>query len=338
VIAGADSWEIFAQRFGSPVFNFVTETQYVSPLGRIGFEAMWSNCLARTMVDDDVLSQWPPVEQVYDLSGGWPFFGKLIGDRLVRMPPLMAIEEGQTLESFAPHFRVIWNRLEPNEQRVLLGETRIRGGDLLQRGLLTDDLRPRGTLWARFIANQAVSEPRLEAMAPSFSEPKLLIDLETVHLVAEAESTVLEFKSSARWNLKAGRVDKEVELGVLKTVAAFLNTRGGTLLIGVGDDHTIRGIEFDIKSVRRRDLDGLENWLGGYLLGHLGPVVQPYVRIRFDTVRDQTVCRIDVQPSPQPIFATNDSDADFYVRVQNTTRLLNTADVLDDIRHHANFR
>jgi len=52
--------------------------------------------------------------------------------------------------------------------------------------------------------------------------------------------------ASPRWNLKEDRQDdKGVTHAVLKTIAAFLNTEGGDLLIGVADDGSIVGIERD---------------------------------------------------------------------------------------------
>ena len=60
------------------------------------------------------------------------------------------------------------------------------------------------------------------------------------------ESKKLEFKSSLRWNLKEDRKDdKHVTHSALKTIAAFLNTEGGDLLIGVDDDRKVLGIEHD---------------------------------------------------------------------------------------------
>ena len=47
------------------------------------------------------------------------------------------------------------------------------------------------------------------------------------------ESDSLEFKSSARWNMRAGKRDDAMETVIAKTVAAFMNSGGGTLLIGV---------------------------------------------------------------------------------------------------------
>jgi type I restriction enzyme, R subunit len=53
-------------------------------------------------------------------------------------------------------------------------------------------------------------------------------------LIKAGESQTLEFKSTLRWSLKGDRQDdKGVTHAVPKTIAAFLNTEGGDLLIGV---------------------------------------------------------------------------------------------------------
>jgi predicted HTH transcriptional regulator len=66
-------------------------------------------------------------------------------------------------------------------------------------------------------------------------------------LIKRGESKSLEFKSTLRWSLKENRRDdKGVTHAALKTIAAFLNTEGGDLLIGVADDGSIVGIERDV--------------------------------------------------------------------------------------------
>ena len=59
--------------------------------------------------------------------------------------------------------------------------------------------------------------------------------LEVEHLITLGESDTLEFKSTLRTNLKTGEKDKRMEKAVLKTLVAFLNSEGGTLLIN-GDE------------------------------------------------------------------------------------------------------
>ncbi|MGH9857424.1 MAG: RNA-binding domain-containing protein, partial [Acidobacteriota bacterium] len=68
---------------------------------------------------------------------------------------------------------------------------------------------------------------------------------QAAELLKLQESKTLEFKSSLRWNLKEDREDRAITHSVLKTIAAFLNTEGGDLLIGVADDRTVLGIERD---------------------------------------------------------------------------------------------
>ena len=62
-------------------------------------------------------------------------------------------------------------------------------------------------------------------------------------LIEQGESDELEFKSTLRWNLKTNTPDKNVSLASLKTIAAFLNSEGGTLLIGIADGGEVLGID-----------------------------------------------------------------------------------------------
>ena len=66
-----------------------------------------------------------------------------------------------------------------------------------------------------------------------------------LRLIAEGESGVLEFKQTLRFNLKSGKNGKEIEHASLKSVAGFLNSEGGILLIGVADDGAVAGFEED---------------------------------------------------------------------------------------------
>jgi hypothetical protein len=64
-------------------------------------------------------------------------------------------------------------------------------------------------------------------------------------LVKESEGTTIEFKSTLRINLHTREKDPKMELAIIKTIAAFLNMNGGTLIIGVSDDGEPVGIEAD---------------------------------------------------------------------------------------------
>ena len=64
-------------------------------------------------------------------------------------------------------------------------------------------------------------------------------------LVKSEESISIEFKSTLRKDLKKNRYLDSLTESCLKAIAAFLNTAGGTLVIGVGDDKEVLGIEVD---------------------------------------------------------------------------------------------
>jgi len=71
------------------------------------------------------------------------------------------------------------------------------------------------------------------------------IRIPIAELLAEGETTTIELKSTLRTNLHTGEKDPRMEMSVLKTIAAFLNTNGGSLVIGLADDGSPVGIEED---------------------------------------------------------------------------------------------
>ena len=59
-------------------------------------------------------------------------------------------------------------------------------------------------------------------------------------MIAQGESANLEFKSSFRWDLRENKLNRALEGVILKTLAGYMNGKGGTLLIGVADDGSNR--------------------------------------------------------------------------------------------------
>jgi type I restriction enzyme R subunit len=118
-------------------------------------------------------------------------------------------------------------------------------------------------------------------------------------LIKRGESKTLEFKSTLRWSLKEDRQDdKLVTHAVLKTVAAFLNTEGGDLLIGVADDGSIVGIEKDQLENDDRFMRHLAQAVRNGLGDRAGTCIDPKTQI----VDGRTVCVVSCQRSPEPVF------------------------------------
>jgi type I restriction enzyme R subunit len=135
-------------------------------------------------------------------------------------------------------------------------------------------------------------------------------------LIKQGESKTLEFKSTLRWNLKEDRQDdKGVTHAVLKSVAAFLNTEGGDLLIGVADDGSIVGIERDALE----DDDEFKRHLAQIVRNGLGDRASTCIDPKTQIVQGRTVCVVSCQRSPEPVFLKWKGleaapAGDFYVR------------------------
>lgn len=142
-------------------------------------------------------------------------------------------------------------------------------------------------------------------------------------LIRRGESEELEFKSFARWDVKLLRSNKEMEAVIVKTVAGFLNSyRGGVLLIGVGDDGVPVGLQQDYDTLgRHKDRDGYQAFLVQLLGDAYGKDVSASLHIDFHQFDDKDVCRISVPPAAHEVYVEDDK---FFLRIGNTTQRLST--------------
>ena len=146
-------------------------------------------------------------------------------------------------------------------------------------------------------------------------------------LMASDENEELEFKSSLRFDRNKSRIDKCLEKAVIKTLAGFLNQRGGTLLIGVADDGTVVGISEDYRTFKTKpNRGGFELHLHNIIRDKLGEAVSSYLRTTFHEVDDQDICRVDVSPSDFPVYLEEENT--FYLRTGSSTRKLPTSEVI----------
>ena len=157
---------------------------------------------------------------------------------------------------------------------------------------------------------------QVRGVAPTFARS---ID----ELLLRDEDDAVEFKSTARWDLREARRNAAIEDAVVKTVAAFLNTEGGTLLIGVAPDGSLSGLQFDYPHVQPENGDGFVNWLTTHLSHALGAAAVMRTRARIVSQAGVELCRLDVAPSSQPTWARTSKEARvFFVRMNNSSRTM----------------
>ena len=95
------------------------------------------------------------------------------------------------------------------------------------------------------------------------------------------------------------------------------------------------GLQPDL-DFKNQDLDGYQNWLSTLLINSIGAgVIGSRVGLRFEPVGSEIVCLVDVEPSSEPVYAkTTKGDHCFYVRINNTTRLLEGPQLVTYISEH----
>jgi hypothetical protein len=147
-------------------------------------------------------------------------------------------------------------------------------------------------------------------------------------LIAGGEGDRLEFKSTLRWNVNAGKPGKEVEISWLKTVVAFLNTDGGVLIIGVDDEGSISGIDADNFANDDKFLLHYNN----LLKQHIGLEFADHVRGDIVTMGDKKLFVIQCQLAADPVYLTQGKDEKYYVRVGPSSRALSTSQVVDHVK------
>jgi Putative DNA-binding domain len=158
---------------------------------------------------------------------------------------------------------------------------------------------------------------------PAARAPKLVPDL-----IHGGESATIEFKSSAWCSSNPDVPEKAITTGIVKTVAAFSNSSGGTLLIGVADDGQVLGLEPDYQ-LKNFNRDGYENALVTLISTAIDKVTGSRCRFHFETIDAEDVCVVEVEPSPNPVYADTDKGKGvFFVRSANTTQQLETKDVV----------
>lgn len=146
-------------------------------------------------------------------------------------------------------------------------------------------------------------------------------------LLRRGESKHLEFKSTMRMNLATGKKGKEIEIAWLKTVAAFLNTDGGILLIGVDDKANIKGLDAD----EFENSDKCRLHFKNVFNQHLGAEFSDHVQLDLVTIDNKTVVVVECRPTDRPVFLTIGKDEDFYVRSGPSSLKLSTSKALEYI-------
>lgn len=171
------------------------------------------------------------------------------------------------------------------------------------------------------------------------STSRQLRQISLTELLTSGESQLVEYKSTARWNIHTEQPDKKMEQVVVKTVCGFLNGDGGTLLIGVDDSSNVLGLAADFATLGSKgNADGFELFLRQLLDANLSVSTAGIVNVRFESVEEKQVCLVSVAASGKPVFAKpatgGGGPSDFWVRIGNATKQLHGEEMIDYQERH----
>jgi hypothetical protein len=158
-------------------------------------------------------------------------------------------------------------------------------------------------------------------------------DMENIlSLIQALESEKLEFKSTLRYDLMENKVNTKLEKVIVKTIAAFANSLGGDIIIGVSDDKEILGLDKDYISLNNGNSDKFQLKIREILANEIGQLfVINNINISFHSITGKEVCKISVFPSKKPIYISeNDKSGNkqerFFVRSGNSSIPLSLKD------------
>jgi hypothetical protein len=153
-------------------------------------------------------------------------------------------------------------------------------------------------------------------------------------LIKQGEDEQVEYKSSLRWDYKEEKATKIPQKAVAKTLAAFFNTKGGTLVIGLKDDGEVLGIEADFGTLSKPDLDGFGLAFTQVVGNYLGMDRAALVEVTYAAIGGKTIAVVSCPPSSKAVFIEDGNEVEFWVRAGPSSRKLNVLETSQYIQQH----
>jgi hypothetical protein len=168
-----------------------------------------------------------------------------------------------------------------------------------------------------------------------------------MRMIRTGECDHVEFKLRALWSVDlptdeiAASKSPEVrryrnyasKFIVARSIAGFLNTDGGDLVIGIREDRMLSttvvvGIEDEYPHLQEldRNPDGYRRMLIDSVVRKYLPEIfesaSRFIRITFPVIDGKTICQIHVTPTDRPVFVDTGTEEIFFIRVDASTRAL----------------
>lgn len=154
-------------------------------------------------------------------------------------------------------------------------------------------------------------------------------------LISQGENDQTEFKASLRWDHRKSQANTELEMVIAKTICAFLNTHGGTLLIGIDDTGHAIGLEQDYVTLgKKAGKDGFLLRLAHVINLYLGKKSHLFIHSDILPFQGQDICVVQVFPGNEPFFLNLKQKEEFFIRTSASSQALSLKETHDYIKSH----
>lgn len=251
-----------------------------------------------------------------------------------------------TSNSLKPGMRVIINPQTDKTRKVLVE------GEIAEI-LTKSHTHPYGIL----VSLTSGEKGRVKDIASCATLSEMPLSIQKVDniedVIKNGEDHFCEFKTSMLWSTRlsdqelkntCSREIKEYgrntsKIIIAKTIAAFLNSDGGYLIIGIkenkqGDVDEIIGIESEYYKLNDKCEDGYRRMIiysviKPYFPSSVFNHINNYLHIRFHKINSKTVCSISIRESDVKVFLYINKKELFYIRVDASTRQLQGEQIVD---------
>lgn len=152
-----------------------------------------------------------------------------------------------------------------------------------------------------------------------------------ISLIRRGESKTLEFKETFVLNVRTKSRDEEIVKSSLKTIVAFLNTKGGILLVGVHDNGSVTGLNNEIDKFHKSSNDKFLLFFKDKMKAKIGEDFYPFVDYKLVNYEEKSVLKVIVEESVDPCYYNGE---EFFVRTNPATDELKGPKLVDYISRH----
>jgi len=152
-------------------------------------------------------------------------------------------------------------------------------------------------------------------------EPKKPNDL-ILEILKNGEGYKIEFKPSLVYNFLSKKAGISPKYHAAKSIASFLNSDGGILVIGVRDNGEIQGLKYDYSLFPDNPKDKFKLEFDNLLYQFLKPSLKPFLETHIFEVNQEEIFVVIVSKCNKPVFITNKDEKEFYIRLEASSKRL----------------